>query len=145
MCTTFLWPLHFGWLLVLSLYKEDYLRIFKGVSVWLHGCCGYWEGWALVNRFNHTSAVTVVTPTDRPKSVRNRCVIGYFGCVFCVVTLLFGFFWRFRAFIIELSQISSFFSYKDPKYGLNIIFYNRRQYSVFCILFLNIGYSMLLL
>ena len=24
----FLWPLRFGWLLVLSLYKEDYLQIF---------------------------------------------------------------------------------------------------------------------
>ena len=40
LCTTFLWPLHFGWLLVLSLYKEDYLQIFKCVSFWLHGCCG---------------------------------------------------------------------------------------------------------
>ena len=39
-CTTFLWPLRFGWLLVLSLYKEDYLQIFKCVSFWLHGCCG---------------------------------------------------------------------------------------------------------
>ena len=25
LCTTFLWPLNFGCLLVLSLYKEDYL------------------------------------------------------------------------------------------------------------------------
>ena len=40
LCTTFLWPLCFGWLLVLSLYKEDYLQIFKCVSFWLHGCCG---------------------------------------------------------------------------------------------------------
>ena len=40
LCTTFLWPLRFGWLLVLSLYKEDYLQIFKCVSFWLHGCCG---------------------------------------------------------------------------------------------------------
>ena len=39
-CTTFLRPLRFGWLLVLSLYKEDYLQIFKFVSFWLHGCCG---------------------------------------------------------------------------------------------------------
>ena len=29
LCITFLWPLRFCWLLVLSLYKEDYLRIFK--------------------------------------------------------------------------------------------------------------------
>ena len=28
--------------------------------------------------------MTVVTPTDRPKSVRNRCVIEIFGGVFCV-------------------------------------------------------------
>ena len=30
------------------------------------------EGWVPVNRFNHTSWMTFVTPTDRPKSVRNR-------------------------------------------------------------------------
>ena len=34
-----------------------------------------WEGCALVNRFNHTSGMAVVTPTDRPKLVCNRCVI----------------------------------------------------------------------
>ena len=28
----FLWPLRFGWLLVIILYKEDYLQIFKFVS-----------------------------------------------------------------------------------------------------------------
>ena len=39
LCTTFLWPVRFGWLLILSLYKEDYLQIFKCVSFWLHGCC----------------------------------------------------------------------------------------------------------
>ena len=33
--------------------------------------------------------VAVVTPTDRPKSVRNRCVIELFGGVVRVVTLLF--------------------------------------------------------
>ena len=36
----FLLPLRFGWLLVLGLYKEDYLQIFKRVSFWLYGCCG---------------------------------------------------------------------------------------------------------
>ena len=36
----------------------------------------------LVNRLNHTSRVVVVTPTDRPKSVRNRCAIEVFGGVF---------------------------------------------------------------
>ena len=42
-----------------------------------------------VNQVNHTSWVTVVTPTDRPKSVRNRCVIELFCGVVCVVTLPF--------------------------------------------------------
>ena len=40
LCNTFIWPLQFGWLLVLSLCKEDYLQIFQCVSFWLHGCCG---------------------------------------------------------------------------------------------------------
>ena len=31
---------------------------------------------------HHTSLVAVATPTDRPKSVHNRCVIEPFGGVF---------------------------------------------------------------
>ena len=42
--------------------------------------------------------MAVVTPADRPKSVRNRCVIEVFGGVLCVVTLLFGFFCRCKGF-----------------------------------------------
>ena len=42
-----------------------------------------------VNQVNNTSWVAVVTPTDRPKSVRNRCVIELFCDVICVVTLPF--------------------------------------------------------
>ena len=38
---------------------------------------------------NHTSWVAVVTPTDRPKSVRNRYVIELFCGVVYVVTLPF--------------------------------------------------------
>ena len=38
---------------------------------------------------NHTSWVAVVTPIDRPKSVRNRCLIELFCGVVCVVTLPF--------------------------------------------------------
>ena len=41
---------------------------------------------------NHTSWVAVVTPTDRPKSVRNRCVIELFCGVVYVVTSPF---WHF--------------------------------------------------
>ena len=39
-----------------------------------------------VNHVNHNSRVAVVTPTDRPKSVRNRCEIELFcGVVFVVI------------------------------------------------------------
>ena len=87
-----------SWLLVLGLYKEDYLQIFKFVSFCLHGFCNKWESWDPVNRLNHTSLVAIVTPSDRPKSVRNRCVIKVFGGVFYVVKLLFGFFCGCRGF-----------------------------------------------
>ena len=45
-----------------------------------------------VNQVNHTSWVAVVTLTDRPKSVRNRCVIELFCDVVCVAALPF---WHF--------------------------------------------------
>ena len=41
----FLWPLCFGWLLILDFYKEDYLQVLKYVSFWLHGCCRDLEVW----------------------------------------------------------------------------------------------------
>ena len=37
-----------------------------------------WEGFDPVNPLNHISWVAIVTPTDRPQSVRNRCVIEVF-------------------------------------------------------------------
>ena len=42
--------------------------------------------------------MTALTPTYRPMSVRNRCVIEVFGGVFYVVMLLFGFFCGCRGF-----------------------------------------------
>ena len=96
-CNKFLWPLHFGWHLVLSLHKEDYLLIFKCVSFWLHGFCGKWEDWVPINRFNYTNWMSVVTRTDRPKSVRNRCVIEVFGGVF-VLSIGFWIFCLYRGF-----------------------------------------------
>ena len=42
--------------------------------------------------------MTAVTPTDRPKSVRNRFVIKVFGGVFYVVTSLCGLFYGCRGF-----------------------------------------------
>ena len=47
---------------------------------------------------NHTSWVAVVTPTDRPNSVLNRCLIGLLCGVVCVVTLPFGHFCWYRGF-----------------------------------------------
>ena len=90
-------PLRLMWLFVCCLYKEVYLQIFKCVSFWLHGCCGEWEGWR-VNQVNHTSWVAVVTPTDRPKSVRNCCLIELLCGVVCVVTLPFWHFCWCRGF-----------------------------------------------
>ena len=42
-----------------------------------------------VNQVNHTSWVAIVTPTDRPKSVRNCSVIELFCGVVSVVILPF--------------------------------------------------------
>ena len=53
--------------------------------LWLHGCCGELEC-GPVNQVNHTSWVAVVTPTDRPKSVRNCCLIELFVAL-CALSL----------------------------------------------------------
>ena len=53
--------------------------------------------------------MAVVTPTDRPKSVRNRCVIEVFVDGF-VLPLDFSFSDGMEAFNIGLNQISSFLS-----------------------------------
>ena len=66
--------------------------------------------WNPVNRFNHSSLVAFVTPTDRPMSVRNRCVIEVFGGVFVLSRCLLDFSVGVGAFVIGLSQISFFFS-----------------------------------
>ena len=53
--------------------------------------------------------MTVVTPTDRPKLVRNRCVIEVFGGVFVLLHCFLDFSVSVGAFVIGLSQISSLF------------------------------------
>ena len=45
--------------------------------------------WFPIGPKTNTSWVAVVIPTDRPKSVRNRCVIELFCCFVCVFTLPF--------------------------------------------------------
>ena len=55
--------------------------------------------------------MAVGTPTDRPKSVRNDCVIEVFGGVFVLSRCFLDFSVDVRVFVIGLSQISSFFSH----------------------------------
>ena len=57
-----------------------------------------------VNRFNYTSWVAVVTPTDRLKSVRNRCPIEGFGDGFLLSRCFLDFSVGLGAFVIGLSQ-----------------------------------------
>ena len=56
--------------------------------------------------------MTVVTPTDRPKSVRNRWVSKVFGGVYMWSRCFLDFSVGVGAFVTGLSQIFSFFSFK---------------------------------
>ena len=55
--------------------------------------------------------MTAVTPTDRPKSVRNSCVIKVLGGVFMLSRYFLDYSVGVGVFITGLSQISSIFSY----------------------------------
>ena len=94
--------------MVCGLYKDVYLQIFKCVHFLLHGYYGDWGGLAC-KPVNHTSWVAVVTQTDNPKSIRNRCVIELFVALFVLLFCPFGIAAGVGAFVIGLSQISSFF------------------------------------
>ena len=59
--------------------------------------------------------MTAVTPTDRPKSVRNSCVIKVFGGVFMLSRCFLDCSVGVGVFVTGLSQISSFFSYIEWK------------------------------
>ena len=59
---------------------------------------------------NHTSWVAVVIPTDRPKSVRNCCLIELFVALFVLLLCPFDISVDIGAFVIGLGQISSFLS-----------------------------------
>ena len=55
--------------------------------------------------------MTAVTPSDRPKSVRNRCVIKVLVAFFTLSSWFLDFSVGIGAFVTGLTQISSFFSY----------------------------------
>ena len=84
----FLLPLRLGgcWFVV-------YIRRF--IYKFLNGCPFDYKAVARsgkvgpVNQVNHNSWVAVITPTDRPKSVRSRFVIELFCGVVYVATLPF--------------------------------------------------------
>ena len=59
--------------------------------------------------------MTAVTPTDRPKSVRNSCVIKVFGGVFMLSRCFLDCSVGVGVFVTGLSQISSFFSLKEQR------------------------------
>ena len=99
---------HFLW--ILYIFKSNWKLIPACLFPRLHNCCDEWEGWDPVNWFNHTSWVVIVTTTDRPKSFRNRCVIEVLVAFLCCHVAFWIFSVGAGAFVIGLSQISSFFS-----------------------------------
>ena len=66
-----------------------------------------------INQVNHTSRVAVVTPTDRPKSVHNRCVIELFCGVVCVVPLPLWHFCWYMGFCHRTESDFFLFSWKQ--------------------------------
>ena len=121
-----LWPHRLVWLLVCCLYKDVYLQFFfKCVSFWLHGCCGGVGRWAR-KPVNPTSLLAVVTPTDRPKSVRIRCLIELFCGVVCVVTLPFWHFCWCRGFCHRTVSDLLLFVFKPDRvsYSAYVLFLN---------------------
>ena len=77
-----------GWLLVCCL-KRRFIYNFLNVCPFDYKAVAGSGKVGPVNQVNHTSWVAIVSPTDRPKSVRNRSVIEPFCCVVCVVILPF--------------------------------------------------------
>ena len=94
---------------------------------------------------NHTSLVAVVTQTDRPKSVRNCCLIEFFCGVVCVVTLHFWHFCLCRGFCHRTGSDLLLFVTITQKVSNTVIFHRRRvtkfrgqkSKSVICALFLS--------
>ena len=69
--------------------------------------------------------MTVFTPSDRPKSVRNRFVIELFGDFFVLSCCPFDISVVIRAFVIGLSQISYFFLYNNRSSRVYVITENK--------------------
>ena len=86
-----------------------------------------------VNLVNHTNWVAVVTPADRPKSVRNCCLIELFCGVVCVVTLPFWHFCLCRGFCHRTGSdlllfVSKYVFAPTDKAANNVIIISKRYY-----------------
>ena len=63
--------------------------------------------------------MTAVTPADRPKSVRNSCVIKVFDGVFMLSRCFLDYSMGVGVFVTGLSHISSFFSYTQLQFNIS--------------------------
>ena len=84
-------------------------RMLRGVGKWAR------------KPVNHTSWVAVVTPTDRPKSVHNRCLIELFCGVVFVVALPFWHFYWCRGFCHRVGSDLLLFVFVHPLRFLEFI------------------------
>ena len=84
---------------------------------------------ATYDMLDHASWMAVVTPTDRPKSVHNRCVIELFCCAVCVVTLPFWHFCGCRGFCHGTESDLSLFLWRQN------VARGRRPMVIFCLIF----------
>ena len=104
----FLWPLRLGWLLVCD-YIRRFIYKFLNVCPFDYTAVAGSGKVGPANQVNHTSQVAIITPTDRPKSVRNRSVIELFVALFVLSFCPFDISVGVGAFVIGPSEISSFF------------------------------------
>ena len=78
--------------------------------------------------------MSIVTPTDCPKSVRNCCVIEVFGGVFVLLCYFLDFSVGVGTFVIGLSQISSFFTFVEcihKTYRFMLTLWSRKYHLIF--------------
>ena len=104
-----LWPLRFGWLLVLSLSKEVYLQF----TLFLNLCPFNNTAFAASEKVGIPYTDLTITPVWWLSSLQ-LTVLSRFGNR-CVIEVVGGVFWRFLWFVgvlvKGLSLISSFFSF----------------------------------
>ena len=132
-----LWPLRLVLMLVCCLFKNVYLQIFKYVSFWLDVCCGDREGLGRKLVTNNNSWVAVVTPTDRPYSIRKCCLIEGFKKMWSLC--LFDIYVGIGVFVFDWVRSLSF------HLNIYVLCFKKLCLIIFWILNENINVCMLLL